>query len=73
MFAKIIISTYALLTVVGISFNQSSYYVNEASNRLQIEVYLTSPLPFDVNATVNEDQRTATSGLIMYICMCKCV
>ena len=64
------------MTVVGISFNQSSYYVNEKSNRIQIEVYLSSPLPFDVNATINEVEKTATSGLIMlheYMHMCPLV
>ena len=56
---------YAFLTLVGISFNQSSYYVDETNNRVQIEVYLSSPLPFDVNATINEVEKTATSQFVV--------
>ena len=47
---------YALLIVVGVSFNQSSYSINEASSQGQVFLLLTSPLLFDVTAIV-EDSR----------------
>ena len=47
-----ILHTYTLLTVVGVNFNQTYYEVNETSIQIQIVLILSSPLPFDVTATV---------------------
>ena len=49
------------LTVVGVSFDQSSYRVNEASCQVQIVLVLTSPLPNDTIITVTHQDYSATS------------
>ena len=64
----ICLRTYALLIVVGVSFNQSSSYsVNETSNQVEIVLVLSSPLSFDVTATIDLDNYgNAVSKLIVY-------
>ena len=52
---------YYILTEVGVSFNQSSYRVNETSCLVRIGLYLTSPLPNEINVTVRSRDSSATS------------
>ena len=54
-----------VLTVVGVSFNQSEYRANETSNQVLIVIVLTSPLSIDVDVTVQATDKyyTATSKL----------
>ena len=61
---------YALLIVVGVSFNQSSYSVNETSSQVEIVLVLSSPLSFDVTAAIldTDSGQTAASKLNVYYC-----
>ena len=52
---------YYILTEVGVSFNQSSYRANETSCVVQIGLFLTSPLPNEINVTVRNRDASATS------------
>ena len=45
------------MIVVGVSFNQSSYSINEASGQGELFLLLTSPLSFDVTATIVETEN----------------
>ena len=49
------------LTIVGVSFSQPSYTVNEMNNRVQVGLILTSSLPTDATATITESPNSATS------------
>ena len=60
MHVNIFCKTYTnacALTVVGVSFNQSSYRVNETSSQVLISLVLTSPLSTDTDVTVQVNER----------------
>ena len=64
---------YALLIVVGVRFNQSSYRVNETSGQVQIVVVLSSPLSFEVTTTIfDSDSYETAIGKLMVYCTKRC-